>query len=156
MYAVALSSTVPGTQYTVRFALQTTAFRNFVFLPMPVFRRKALSRCSCLAGENNQFCKHLACAMMFCLANFDRLGDPLPDVSQETHALALALEKSGDIHCTFPFQRSINRPSTKYKVPEKLAPLVMAGYISPSYDWAPRGLEWWSGPGEFGLRVKGG
>jgi hypothetical protein len=53
-YAVALSASQSGQQYTVRFGVTRSQRGAFSLLDMPLHRKKTVSRCNCLAGEQGR------------------------------------------------------------------------------------------------------
>eukprot|EP00973_Karenia_brevis_P081424 11285815-Karenia_brevis.AAC.1 len=153
---VAHSSENPNKQYSIRLGIVKGALVGFDLLPMPVYRRRAIARCSCAAADQGMHCKHVARALQYCIPGFNRLGPLTPGVPQEVHDTAKELEQRDVIKPTSSHQRARNHASSAYRAPPQFEQLLAYGYISPNYAWEVKGFKWVPSQGGFIMMPKGG
>ena len=102
-----------------------------------------MNRCTCEVGRQNNMCKHVAGALLYCLWDTNRMGRAGATVPPDVHTLAINLEKQQRIRQTSMIQRARNVTRFHVDAPSEFLPLVRHGYISPHYTaWCVDGYQW--------------
>ena len=115
-----------------------------------------MTYCSCMAAENNSYCKHLAQALLFCTQGADRFGLPLTGTPADVHAYAVSLDAravyygahSGD-HAIYPdcrpeFVEKMNDVSqiANYDPVDIVSPYIKVDKIGILTDGIRMGLDY--------------